>query len=193
MNLINILYFSKRALKFSLLIGIIYSFFYLLRLKKFNKPFVQKNFIVRLIYICYISALIQITIIRDWNSFFNIDNLSYSIATIQYIPFSTMYNSLNNELWTFIYPVFGNMLWFMPLGFISPLINNKFSNTTKLLILSFLFSSSIEILQFIFNSGISDIDDIILNILGALLGYCIYRIYISFKNKKYNKYQNHNY
>lgn len=185
MNLINILYFSKRAFKFSILIGIIYSLIYLLKLKKSNKPFITKKFVIQIIYTCYISALIQITIIRNWNSFFNINNLSYTMATIQYIPFYTMFNSWNNGLWQFIYHVFGNMLWFIPFGFFSPLIYSKFKNLTRLLLLSFTFSFSIEILQFLFNNGISDIDDIILNILGSLLGYSIYKIY-STKVVKFN-------
>lgn len=182
MNLINILYYSKRALKFSLFIVIIYSIIYLLKTKKTKSSFFIKDFIIKIIYVGYVSALVQITIIRDWNNFFNISNLNYSINMIQYIPFYTIVESYHLGRWQLIYHVLGNMLWFLPFGFISPVIIKNITNIKKIIILSFIFSFSIELLQFLLNSGISDIDDIILNILGSILGYNIYKLFMLLKS-----------
>jgi glycopeptide antibiotics resistance protein len=40
-----------------------------------------------------------------------------------------------------------------------------------------LFSISIETLQFLLETGVSDIDDVFFNTCGAILGYLIYRLF----------------
>ena len=37
-------------------------------------------------------------------------------------------------------------------------------------------SSSIEILQYILCTGVTDIDDVIFNTLGTIIGYCIWKV-----------------
>ncbi len=182
MNIINILYFSKRAISFSIVIGIIFSLYYITKLKITKSSFKTKSFFVQLIYVCYLSALIQITIIRDWKNFISISDISYSIKTVQYIPLTTTKLVLYMGIGSFIYHVIGNMFWFVPLGFLSPIVSKKFNEIKKILILSCIFSFTIELFQFLFNSGVSDIDDIILNVLGSLFGYYCYRL-CKFKHK----------
>ena len=68
-----------------------------------------------------------------------------------------------------------NILLFIPLGIFLPMLwkenyNNKFS---KVLIFGFLLSLIIEILQ-IFTFRLTDINDLITNTLGTVIGYLIY-------------------
>jgi len=69
----------------------------------------------------------------------------------------------------------GNVVMFMPLGFYAITLRKDKRILTNLLCV-FLFSLSAEIIQYVFARGISDIDDILLNCLGGLLGIFIYKV-----------------
>ncbi len=65
---------------------------------------------------------------------------------------------------------FANILMMMPFGFLLPLISPKSGKFRIIFLSGFLFSLSIELSQ-LFNYRATDIDDLILNTLGAILGY----------------------
>ena len=70
----------------------------------------------------------------------------------------------------------------VPLGFIIPLIQKKFNNIKSIFISSLIFSLIIESMQFIisiilgYNYKVVDIDDIILNTIGGIIGYILYKL-----------------
>ncbi|KJR46714.1 Teicoplanin resistance protein vanZ [Desulfosporosinus sp. I2] len=73
----------------------------------------------------------------------------------------------------------GNILAFMPMGFLLPLV---FKRTGRLIVITritLLTSIVAEICQYIFNVGGLDIDDVLLNTIGGVLGYLVYRAYES--------------
>lgn len=73
----------------------------------------------------------------------------------------------------------GNIVIFVPLGFLLPIIlRRKVHNLKSIAMTSFFVSLALETSQLIFNLGIFDVDDIMLNMSGAVLGYIIYRIFI---------------
>jgi len=67
----------------------------------------------------------------------------------------------------------GNILLLVPFGFLLPLIFST-SNWKKILFIAPLSGLSIELLQAYLHVGIFDIDDVILNGLGVVLGYWVY-------------------
>jgi glycopeptide antibiotics resistance protein len=68
----------------------------------------------------------------------------------------------------------GNIAVFIPLG-VYLMIFKKNKKIFINMIYVFLISLSVEIIQFIFSLGLSDIDDILLNCLGGLIGILIYK------------------
>jgi glycopeptide antibiotics resistance protein len=62
-----------------------------------------------------------------------------------------------------------NILFFMPFGLLFPLKKWK-----TIMLSSFAFSVLIEIAQYIFQLGLCEIDDVICNTLGALIGFWIW-------------------
>lgn len=80
------------------------------------------------------------------------------------------YNSLRDILWN----VVGNMAMFIPSGIVLPVVYRKLDRFGKVLAAGALLSLCIEILQLPFASRASDVDDLILNTLGAAVGYGIY-------------------
>ena len=71
----------------------------------------------------------------------------------------------------------GNIVAFMPFGFILPMLNAKNARFFRVLFLSLFFSGLIEFLQLIYHVGIFDVDDIFLNTCGAVLGYWVYCLF----------------
>ena len=72
----------------------------------------------------------------------------------------------------------GNILIFVPFGFLIPMSSkNKVTrNFFVVTLLAMMFSGVIEVIQIITKVGAFDIDDIILNTLGAITGYIIFAI-----------------
>lgn len=86
------------------------------------------------------------------------------------IPFagiSIMWNSPDRQ--HAIVNVFGNIIMFAPFGFSIPLLWRKWSSA-RVFLAGMAFSMLIETVQFFTGRG-TDIDDVILNALGALAGY----------------------
>ena len=65
-----------------------------------------------------------------------------------------------------------NILLFIPLGFILPLLWKEFRSRRAMCFTGFLLSLGIELAQLL-NYRISDVDDLIMNTLGAFLGYAL--------------------
>lgn len=108
--------------------------------------------------------------------FFGFGRSPYNINIVRLIPlFSTINFIKQTILWkTIIINILGNVLIFVPFGFLGiifPKLNNFWD-----LILDFLFAIILtEGLQYFTRLGVFDIDDIILNTAGAAIGFWIYK------------------
>ncbi|MDW2796872.1 VanZ family protein [Clostridium boliviensis] len=78
--------------------------------------------------------------------------------------------------WSFLLNIVGNIAGFMPFGFFLPVISRRSRRFFNTMLLSLLFSLCIETTQLIFKVGSFDVDDMILNSLGGMLGYLLYKI-----------------
>lgn len=76
----------------------------------------------------------------------------------------------------FLLNLAGNLLVFFPVGFLIPIWRLEKTGVIRILIYAFLMSLGIETLQLVSKVGVFDVDDLLLNTLGALLGYVVYRI-----------------
>ena len=70
----------------------------------------------------------------------------------------------------------GNIVVFVPYGFLFPYVLKKGSNFFVMLLNAFLFVAGIEIFQLFSAFGAFDVDDILLNCVGAVIGYLLYLI-----------------
>ena len=71
----------------------------------------------------------------------------------------------------------------MPMAFFLPLLFKKQSKFKNFVITNVLIVLCIEITQLLTASGSCDIDDIILNTLGGMCGYLLYRLIERIKDK----------
>jgi len=73
--------------------------------------------------------------------------------------------------------IFGNIIPFIPMGFLIPMAFPSQRNMFKTLISCFLVILSVEILQIVLFLGSFDIDDIILNLISCLIGFILFQVY----------------
>lgn len=101
------------------------------------------------------------------------------------IPFKVLFDTynevMNGNISYFIINFLGNIIMFMPIGFFIPLLFNI--SYKKTILIGSLSSIFIEISQLFLIRG-TDIDDVILNTIGVILGVLILKLL----NKKYNKF-----
>lgn len=116
---------------------------------------------------------------QNHGGFFDIEvwKLNSSIIpfknTFEYINGSNNFNLdiiMNNTI--------GNILIFLPLGIFLPILFKKYNVLSKVFISSIILSFLIEILQFILQIGQFDIDDILLNSIGTVIGFFIIKTII---------------
>ena len=101
------------------------------------------------------------------------------------VPFDTIYNFIiaikDNMISTksVLVNILGNMIAFAPCGIFIPIIwKDKFSSIIKFALLMIGIVFIMESIQFITMTGTFDVDDIILNVLGAVIVYGIMKIKI---------------
>ena len=70
--------------------------------------------------------------------------------------------------------LFGNVLAFVPLGFLLPFLQKESRRFWILFLDAFVLVCCIELFQLFTAFGAFDVDDILLNCVGALLGYAVF-------------------
>jgi len=81
----------------------------------------------------------------------------------------------HHELFNYYTNLIGNIVLFLPLPFFLACLAG-IKSFKKIFLISFILSLSVELLQFVFKRGVADIDDILLNLLGATTGFFINRL-----------------
>lgn len=79
----------------------------------------------------------------------------------------------------FILNLIGNLLVFSPVGFLIPIWRKwrrKSTGFIRIIIYTFLFSLCIETLQLATKVGVFDVDDLMMNSVGGLIGWIFYEI-----------------
>ena len=131
---------------------------------KNKKPFVLYKEIFLLFFLIYILCLFQIVTFEDQSLFISSNNL---------VPFKEiMRYKVGSRL--FIKNVIGNVVMFIPYGIFASLYA-KLDKPFHALCLVFFASVTVETTQLLIGR-VFDIDDIILNVIGGLVGYGIYRL-----------------
>ena len=155
-------------------------------------------------FFCWILFLIFIALLtknilfkknpRYYKNYFNREYKHYKVkdgwAKANTKPFSTIrlfYNSrrLNTEYKT--NNLLGNLIGFVPLGLLLPLILPWFRNGFKILVAGFLVSLGYETVQLLTGLGVFDVDDLILNTAGAFAGFILFyliKLSLTGKTKK---------
>ncbi|WP_176546479.1 VanZ family protein [Bacillus wiedmannii] len=153
--------------------------------------------LISFLFVIYIGMVVAITLFPIPIGFSTgIENIRLSINII---PFASIIKDIGKigiaydgdvlfMIGLIVRNVGGNILLLMPLGFLAPIIWDKFKKIKNTILLGLAISISIELLQLIeslFSSWIriTDIDDVICNVIGSIVGYFIYKITLMLASK----------
>jgi glycopeptide antibiotics resistance protein len=129
------------------------------------------------IFVIYLIALIGFTLFPITIRFG--ERFVYYQDYINYIPIVSLIKI--RALGILLRNLGGNIVLFMPLGFFLPILWNKYRSLKHCMLIAISMSFVIEILQYLENlfvlsdRRVCDIDDIILNSIGALIGFMAYK------------------
>ena len=98
------------------------------------------------------------------------------------IPFATIRRYLGFLQWQqgallrhAVINLAGNIVMFVPLGFFLPCLFPKLRGFLPLLLTAVLLIAGIELIQLFSLLGSCDIDDLLLNLPGIVIGFCLFR------------------
>jgi glycopeptide antibiotics resistance protein len=128
--------------------------------------------LVKLIVFKYPGAMTR-EILQSWS----VGGLIRHIQSANLIPFKTISRSLfHNELRVEITSLIYNVIAFSPLGFLLPCMGERTRRWGVVLIAGLGISLAIELVQVVTMLGSGDVDDVILNVLGTMIGYGLFRL-----------------
>ncbi|MBR0599676.1 VanZ family protein [Sinanaerobacter chloroacetimidivorans] len=130
--------------------------------------------LLKLIFFKYPLSMVQ-AFLSEWG----FTNLTYRVNLIPFFTIKSyimayVNGTLNVNI--IMGNLIGNLAGFIPLGIFLPLLSDKLKSFGKILGIAFIFVLGIETCQLLTNLGSFDIDDIILNVLGAVFGFLIFKI-----------------
>lgn len=141
-------------------------------------------------FIFYLIMLVDFTLIDDgmgrnifnvllWNGTAFRDYVNQSTNLVPFYTVRLFINGYKNgqlSLSAMLENIFGNFVAFMPLAFFTVCLFKRFDRWYSVFAAVLLSVMTVELLQFLLLTGASDIDDVILNVSGAMCLYAILRI-----------------
>ncbi len=159
----------------SLLLGLLFtSAFQTAKYKQWSKLLA-----LSLVFIFYFLVIINLlfTSRYSWYQELSVYGIWQRIQlSANFIPFKTIKASLSSSESYAIRNLFGNFFLMTPMGFFLPIYFNILKKFLPFVITMTLGIFLIELLQLITYVGVFDVDDIILNLFGAVLFYFLFRI-----------------
>lgn len=137
-------------------------------IKSENKKFYLHEEIFTLLFIIYLLVLFRLVTSQDISG--GGTNL-IPFKEINRYPFGSIY---------FYKQVFGNILLFVPLGYFATSFC-KIKGLGGITIIALLSSTIIESVQH-YIGRCFDVDDIILNVVGGIIGFLLYKVLIAIRN-----------
>lgn len=134
----------------------------------------RRRLLVQSCFVFYLAALIHITVIRNGIHIFPLNQ--HTLDSVSLMPLVDLVALAERGFWPFAYMFVGNLIWFVPIGIFLSVGTGFRAGPGSTMFWGFTVSLSIECLQWLFDSGVSDVDDLILNTLGALIGWALARL-----------------
>lgn len=131
----------------------------------------------RILFVIYILALVYFLFLsegygrRDMQD----QDYHYNLVLFREIRRFWIYRNKVGFLAAFL-NISGNVIGFLPFGFILPIMHRNMKNFWLVTLLGLTLSMFVETLQLVFKVGCFDVDDLLLNTIGAALGYIIFII-----------------
>ncbi|MCD7956503.1 MAG: VanZ family protein [Lachnospiraceae bacterium] len=127
------------------------------------------------LFLLYMTALVYFLFLSEDFGHGGTGEYSYNIIPFREILRYIRYREVLGTR-AVLMNLIGNVLGFLPFGALVPLMARGARRAWRTTLLSFEVSALVELSQLIFQVGCFDVDDMILNTLGGLLGYLLFRV-----------------
>ena len=163
------------ALLFIYILAIFFYFYVYKRIMKGKRELSKRTIILSSLTIMYIFVVFTVVFLG---------RISRGDRAYILYPFYS-YREAWNDWSTFGWgSIILNIVMFIPLGILLPLWSEKLHRYYKVAFIGFLFTLFIECVQYVLRLGVFEVDDLIHNTLGTLIGYGIIMIILSLINKR---------
>jgi glycopeptide antibiotics resistance protein len=145
----------------------------------------MKNFIKFVISISFVVYLFGLLILLFLGTrgyvFADLSLIEYIKSSSNFVPFKTIgtyIKAIFDESMNIAIPIknlFGNFIMFLPMGIYLPYFIRRINKVSALFISMIILLFVIEATQLVTRRGSFDIDDFILNMFGALIGFGIWK------------------
>jgi glycopeptide antibiotics resistance protein len=153
----------------------------------------KNRFLPLLLLLVYVVILVKVMVLKDV-PMIRMGPIMLNFGGTQdgdpnYIPFKTILPYLlgDNGFLIGALNIGGNIAFLIPIGFLLPFVFKGFDWRGSLVI-AVLFGMSIELTQVFLQIGIFDIDDVILNGLGVMVGFWVYLFIQKIMSSSYRKF-----
>ena len=142
-------------------------------MKKFARPILWTIFLIYCFVLVYVLFLSRGT--RDGFTF-----AEYMRRFTNFIPFKTIVEYVQRYIDGYrnlsVLNLLGNFVLFMPMGALLPCVIRKLDRFWKVTLTVLGMVVMVEIVQGILRVGSVDIDDVLFNVVGAMIGYGLIRL-----------------
>lgn len=127
------------------------------------------------LFVLYIICIVYFLIFSDMFGRGEYTERRYNLHPLQEIQRFITYGDQMSHMSVFL-NLYGNIIAFIPFGMLLRWARNKNTTLLQAFLYSLVFTFTIETAQYITKLGVFDVDDIIMNTLGGVIGYGIYYV-----------------
>lgn len=136
------------------------------------------------LFVLYLILLFYVLFFSEQYGRIDEREYSYNLTLFKEIKRFWTYREQLGSMTMFL-NIYGNVLCFVPFGAILPILNRRTRHFVVLLVLSFELCLMVECVQLITKVGTFDVDDLLLNTLGGILGYLVFKLCNYWRKKIY--------
>jgi len=193
MNSGSVLGYFFQAVPITCFVGIVYLIIRVVTVKRNKLKVEWLKEIMKLLFTCYLTGLISLVVLpaNFWLSFFDGILLGrwdemlpiFNFSGFNLVP--SLIKALSGELtigsWVKTMLI-GNIAMFLPLGFFLPFVTERV-NRKNIFVVAIAVPFIVELLQMVFGRSF-DIDDLICNFIGIVVGFFIANVIKDRKKEK---------
>ena len=119
--------------------------------------------------VAYVAVLLVLTLMPPYYG---------TTRRLRLMPFSSIIRDIREGGLPFLINILGNIVGFLPLGALLPNFTPRLRSLGAILLAGALTSAGIETLQLLYTRRIADVDDVLLNTVGAGVGYLCFLLIV---------------
>ncbi|WP_245579649.1 VanZ family protein [Alteribacter aurantiacus] len=134
---------------------------------------------VTMFFLLYMASLFYVVFFA-WNYGSSYGPVGEDGRNLNVVPFLSIHNIYyySTDIWVPIRILLGNVIMFIPFGFLFPLVYRRWRRSILGILpvgfFALLLSTFIEVNQYFFTYRVANIDDVILNTMGGIVGATFY-------------------